>query len=711
VTFVGRISLQWRLMLALLLMLALSAVVLTIVLARTYDSQLQAVARHRLQQDLPLLKSSFDELRLRDLHLIELIASNPEVVSGAEAHDSAALDKVLGPLRSQTAPVAQFLTVVDTKGQIIATDPFTNLTLASDTPVKDSVQGKGVLNIATTTNSSFWVRPNFPNLSIEAAWPVKSGGKTVGAAVLINVIGDGLIEGMLASSQLQAAIVSPRQPAVLAGSLQLRQLNQQQKLPGWTDNLDQKGGLFRQPVTGGDDYYFLQTAFPSQPAAMRLLLGVPGKDLTATAATLRRQLAGAALIVFLALALLGFLLLHWTLRPVRQLRRAAARIQADSPAIELSKVAPSEVREIAAALSGLAADLASTLETEHGHRSHIGAIIDSMAEGVVVSDVNRRVTLVNPIAKRLLGINGADSAAALLPLSAGDLPASNSKVIKSRSAPIIAEDGRTSGYVTLLHDASEEAELDRLKSEFVGVVSHELRTPLTSIKGSVDLLLEADTGDLNPTQRRFLSTIRRSSDRLINLVNDLLDLSRLEAGRVQLDAHPVDSRHLVEDTVNSLGNLFAAKKQLVRINCAPGLPPILADRQRLEQVLVNLLGNANKYTPESGEVCVATRRVLSSEFRVQSSTRSEPRTQNSELVEIAVSDTGPGLSPDDQLRVFEKFYRAGDSLTQQQQTGSGLGLTIARSLVELHGGTLTLSSEMGKGSTFSVALPIYEEED
>src|SRR5581483_7386320 len=199
-------------------------------------------------------------------------------------------------------------------------------------------------------------------------------------------------------------------------------------------------------------------------------------------------------------------------------------------------------------------------------------------------------------------------------------------------------DGQTSGYVTVLHDASEEAELDRLKSEFVGVVSHELRTPLTSIKGSIDLLLDAETGDLNPTQRRFLSTIRRSSDRLIDLVNDLLDLSRLEAGRMQLDAHPVDARHLVEDTASNLANLFAAKKQRLEVTCAAGLPPIRADRQRLQQVLVNLLGNASKYTPEGGEIAVAA------------------RLGPDELIRIDVTDTGAGLSADEQRRVFDKFY-------------------------------------------------------
>jgi signal transduction histidine kinase len=340
------------------------------------------------------------------------------------------------------------------------------------------------------------------------------------------------------------------------------------------------------------------------------------------------------------------------------------------------------------------------VEAERGQRGHVEAIIDSMAEGVVVSDVNRRVTLVNPVAKRLLGINGADPTAALpgdlIPLNPETGQhvqlAGSSAVIKSRSAPIIGGDGRTTGYVTLLHDASEEAALDRLKSEFVGIVSHELRTPLTSIKGSVDLLLEDETGDLNATQRRFLSTIRRSSDRLINLVNDLLDLSRLEAGRVQLDVHPVDARHLVEDTVNSLSNLFAAKKQTIRVSCDPLLPPILADRQRMEQVLVNLLGNASKYTPEAGEVCVFTH-------------------CEDDCVAIDVADTGPGLNGEDQERVFEKFFRAGDSLTQQQQAGSGLGLAIARSLVELHGGRLGVSSELGRGAIFRISMPTYEGEE
>jgi signal transduction histidine kinase len=696
-------SLQRRLVIAVVILLALAAAGLMIVLSLTYNRQLDSLAQDRLQHDVPLLRAQLEEYRLRDLHLAEVMAANPEVVSGTVAHDGAALDKVLGPLHIEASPAVQTVAVVDPQGQIIAMDPFGDLSLANDAPVRAALQGVRDVNVATSRNVLFWIRAGSP-LTVESAWPIRSGGTNAGALVTLNTIGDGVFETLLNPADLQGAIVAPQQRAVVAANTQLRQLNQQQKLPGLFDA--SLKGFFQQAVSGGQPYYFVSVAFPSQPVRTRLLLGIPSGRLRSEAARLRWQLAAVAAASLLVLAAIGWLLVHWLLRPVRQLRSGALHVRDGGSTAELAKSAPAEVREVAAALSGLAAELASAIEAERGQRNHIEAIIDSMAEGVVISDANRRVTMVNPVGKRLLGMkeprDGALPGDLLIPNRAtpGDasLEAQNDKgwpgkpqTIKSRSAPIIGEDGRTTGYVTLLHDASEEAELDRLKSEFVGIVSHELRTPLTSIKGSVDLLLDDETGRLNPTQRRFLSTIRRSSDRLINLVNDLLDLSRLEAGRVQLDVHPVDARHVVEDTARNLENLFASKRQAVHIDCAANVPPILADRQRMEQVLINLLGNASKYTPEGGEVCVAVRRV-------------------EDQVEIAVSDTGPGLSPEDQERVFEKFYRAGESLTQQQ-AGSGLGLAIARSLVELHGGTLTVLSELGHGATFTVRLPAYEGEE
>ncbi len=715
-------SLQSRLLVALLVLLTLAVVALAAVLAQTYDRQLRSIAEDRVQKDVPVLRSGLDEFRLRDLRLASLIAGDGNVVSGTDAHDSAALDKVLGPLRTQIAPVAAVLAVVDPKGQIISTDPFTQLNFSGDAPVKDALQGRRDGNPATSRNALFFVRPAFPVLSVETAWPVRVNNKVVGAVVLLNAVNDDTFNVLLAQSQLQAAIVAPQQRAMLAASAPLRQLQQQQKLQGLMDNLDQKGSLFRQTVGPAEQYSFVAQPFPTAPAATWLLLGVTDKDLATPLQALKRQLAivgGASLLVLL---LAGCGVAWLLLRPLRQLRKAAAAAAGGREVPAAPRLAPPEVRDIAGTLATLSSELSSGLETERRQRAQVESIIDSMAEGVVVSDVNRHVTLVNPVAKRLLGINGSDPSALpgdLIPLNgSGRNPvqlAANSKVIKSRSAPIVGPDGRTTGFVTLLHDASEEAELDRLKSDFVGIVSHELRTPLTSIKGSVDLLLEDETGDLNSTQKRFLTTIRRSSDRLINLVNDLLDLSRLEAGRVQLDLHPVDARHLVEDTVNNLANLFAARKQTVRVDCQPDLPPILADRQRMEQVLVNLLGNASKYTPEGGVVDVCAKRSSAALAGASGSPRSMAVAtvgggSDAGFVQISVSDTGPGLSADEQARIFEKFYRAGDSLTQQQ-TGSGLGLPIARSLVALHGGSLSVDSAPGRGSTFAVTLPSYEGEE
>ncbi len=555
--------------------------------------------------------------------------------------------------------------------------------------------------MATTRNSVLAFHTGYPVLAYESAWPVRSGTKTVGAIVVLSQISDETLNSSLAPAKLQAAVIAPQQRLLLAATTEVRRLNNQRQLPAtFFGDTGAKQPIFVQDVTDGQPYYFAGESLPSQPIASQLLLGVSAQDVTLAAEALHRQTVIVGVVAVAVLAALEAGLLFFVLRPLRRLTKRARAISLDAGIQVIPPAAgPRDLTVVRETLSQMSESLAEAKREQRSDRTRVEGIIDSMAEGVVVSDVQRHVTYVNPVAKRLLGIHGAEEATAL----PGDLVAvyqggknpvevtANSKVLRSRSAPIIGDTGQTTGYVTVLRDASQEAELDRLKSDFVGVVSHELRTPLTSIKGSVDLLLDEESGEFSATQRRFLSTIRRSSDRLINLVNDLLDLSRLEVGSVQLDCHPVDVRHLVNDTVNSLGNLFAAKKQSVRTSSEPELPPVLADRQRLEQVLVNLLGNASKYTPDDGEIAVYAH-------------------VDGQRVVVEVSDTGPGLSADEIERIFEKFYRVGDSLTRQQ-TGSGLGLAIARSLVDLHGGELWVTSEPGHGATFYVGLPIYDDEE
>jgi signal transduction histidine kinase len=228
-------------------------------------------------------------------------------------------------------------------------------------------------------------------------------------------------------------------------------------------------------------------------------------------------------------------------------------------------------------------------------------------------------------------------------------------------------------------------EANRLKTEFVSMVSHELRTPLTSIQGYAELLLEdKEIGE----ERESLTIVRKNADRLLGLINDLLDLSRIEAGRLDLQRTSLDLARLIPEVAGSLRPLIEGKRQRLRFEFGDALPPVWADQDRVTQILTNLISNAHKYTLVEGSITVAARR-------------------DDGFVRVDVSDTGIGLSPEDQAQLFTKFFRAHDR-SPHAGRGTGLGLVITRSLVELHGGRITVSSAPGQGSTFSFSLPALE---
>jgi signal transduction histidine kinase len=233
---------------------------------------------------------------------------------------------------------------------------------------------------------------------------------------------------------------------------------------------------------------------------------------------------------------------------------------------------------------------------------------------------------------------------------------------------------------------TERAQLEQLKTDFISVVSHELRTPLTSIKGYTEMVVDGDAGDLNDEQREYLGVALSNTDRLVDLVNDLLDLSRIESGRFELERERIAVRDILEDALRVLRPLVEAKEQRLAVEIAPDLPPIDGDRRRLTQVAVNLLSNANKYTPAGGTITVSA-------------------TGDRGEVVLAVRDTGAGMRPEDQAHLFERFYRVRDAGTRDV-AGSGLGLAITRSIVELHGGRINVQSAFGVGSRFEVRLPV-----
>ncbi|HVY91675.1 MAG TPA: PAS domain-containing sensor histidine kinase [Bryobacteraceae bacterium] len=241
-------------------------------------------------------------------------------------------------------------------------------------------------------------------------------------------------------------------------------------------------------------------------------------------------------------------------------------------------------------------------------------------------------------------------------------------------------------YIAGLELRNQESEqANRLKTEFLSNMSHELRSPLHTIIGFAELLAEQTAGPLNDTQQRFVSHVHRDSLHLLDLINDLLDLSKIEAGRVELQRQPLSIAWVLEDAVASVRPRAEAKSLLIRAEHPPSIS-IFADRLRIKQILHNLLTNAVKFTPKGGQITISS-------------------VGRETLAEISVTDTGIGIPDDQHQAVFDKFFQV-QATAKGEQQGTGLGLAITKRLVEQHGGTIWLRSEPGKGSCFTFSIPL-----
>lgn len=267
------------------------------------------------------------------------------------------------------------------------------------------------------------------------------------------------------------------------------------------------------------------------------------------------------------------------------------------------------------------------------------------------------------------------------------------KFLQVYTAPVQGEHGdQVIGRIIALRDVTRERELDRMKTEFISVVSHELRTPLTSIKGYGDLLLSGAAGEMTELQQEFLGIIQAGTTRLTNLINDILDISRIESGKIELRHEPIDYRTIVDDTLRMMRAAADEKKITLEAMLPEAMPPVCGDADKVTQVLTNLVGNAIKYTPVGGWVQVSLEVIDNSG------------------VTTCVADSGIGIAPEDQKRLFQKFFRADNSSTREAG-GTGLGLVIAKTIVELLGGAIWVESETGQGSRFYFTLPLSAPEE
>lgn len=353
--------------------------------------------------------------------------------------------------------------------------------------------------------------------------------------------------------------------------------------------------------------------------------------------------------------------------------------------------------------------LVSQIATE---RNRFNAVLTGVSEGVVLVDADNRVIFANPAALRSLGlpedavltdyeadrlllVPSARSQQLAAQLAAGEqfdpIPVErNGRTWGVSLNPIYDDTGLFMGVAQVQRDITEAARVDRMKTEFISLVSHELRTPLTSIKGYVELVLDGDTGPINEMQHRFLETARNSSDRLVSLINDLLDVSRIESGRTQLEPGLLYINRALNNVIEPM-RLSARERDLsVHLDLAPELPPAWADRDRVTQILTNLLSNAFKYSRPGGKI----------EVKVQLS-------ENRQFLEIEVADTGIGMSEEEQKLLFSKFFRSSNPAVRSI-SGTGLGLSITKALVEMHGGRVWVKSQLDQGSTFGFSLPIAQ---
>lgn len=342
------------------------------------------------------------------------------------------------------------------------------------------------------------------------------------------------------------------------------------------------------------------------------------------------------------------------------------------------------------------------------------AVMKSIAEGLVVVNEKGETLLMNPAAEKILGVSkenlvGKNVASAqkegkvislaqqtpgkeeseITVVSEDD---NTKRVIRSSTAVIQNESGQTVGMVSVLTDVTKQKELDELKNKFVSNVSHELRAPMNCIKESINLLLERFAGDVNAEQQKILELAKRNIVRLSDLINDLLDLAKLESKEYKLKYSTFRLEGLLHQVVATFEAWAKSKKVSLDFKSTPASIEIEADHDKIIQILTNLVSNALKFTPENGNIVIDAKLLLGD----------TPGAQG--YVQVTVQDSGVGMTQEDIKKLFQKFVQV-SSATKTTATGTGLGLAIIKEICDMHGGRVWVESEIDKGSRFMFVLP------
>jgi len=409
---------------------------------------------------------------------------------------------------------------------------------------------------------------------------------------------------------------------------------------------------------------------------------------------------------------LTYFLARFLTRPILEVTQKAIQFVSSTFDREVQINPKDELGSLSRTISEMRTQLRNKIEDISKEKDYLQTILKGMMEGVLVIDGRGRIVMVNDALRNLLSLssdvvdkmpleiirNSELEAAIRKALQDGEnvalelnIATSGGKTLEVNvvgippSSEVVEEEGeRIGGAVAVFHDITRLKELEKIRQDFVANVSHELRTPLTTIKGYAETLLEGAIKE--DVAFQFVQVIKKHTDRLTKIVEDLLILSKIESKEFQLKMEVISIRDLIDDVIDFVKEPAEKKRISISRNEIPSSMSVEADRNYLEQVLINLLDNAIKYSPEGGMITI-------------SAIEKDPGE-----IQFSIKDNGIGIPKEDLPRIFERFYRV-DKGRSQELGGTGLGLSIVKHLVQAHGGKVWVDSQLGKGSTFYFALP------
>jgi two-component system phosphate regulon sensor histidine kinase PhoR len=467
-----------------------------------------------------------------------------------------------------------------------------------------------------------------------------------------------------------------------------------------------KGSSMRFSQTMGYEMMYVAVPVVGDDVPLGVVrVALPLDQVRASVARLRQAVLTAALATAVLAVLLAFFIAQRTALPVRRLTQVAERLAEGDLGARLFPTTRDEVGQLTQAFNRMGEQLRDKVTTLAAEQGRLAAVLEHMADGVIITDETGQVQLINPAAAGLLNTDGDQALGRtfaqvvhhhqLIELwqRCRELGTEQVEAVELSYRSLFLQaivtpfrDGSAEGYLVILQDLTPIRRLETVRRDFISNISHELRTPLAGLKALVDTLRDGAMQD-PPAARRFLDRMDTEVDALTQIVQELLELSRIESGQVPLRLAPVSVNDVILSPIDRLVPQAERAGLRVSVDVPPGLPPVRADAERVQQVVTNLVHNAIKFTPPGGQVTVLAE-------------------QGEEGVVVSVRDSGVGIPADDLPRIFERFYKSDRA---RSGGGSGLGLAIAKHIIQGHGGRIWVKSVEGEGSTFHFSLRIVDE--